>query len=170
VVGIRSPVAETLKRIFSRTECGPENGGANWSAVRNAVLYLMDSKKCFGIIRAALSLSKSVDDFPHNPKVGGAIRHVADLLGALRVLGLVKVIEGPISNAVQIPRPNRERPRVQDINLRLRGRAIVHHQNMQRFTSGLSSKILTSRNQMPLDEGTDSQPRSICNFPRIRAP
>ena len=49
-----------------------ENGGANWSAVRKAVLYLMDSKKCFGIIRAALSLLKSVHDFPHNPKVAGS--------------------------------------------------------------------------------------------------
>ena len=32
----------------------------------------MDSKKCFGIIRAALSLLKSVYDFPHNPKVAGS--------------------------------------------------------------------------------------------------
>jgi hypothetical protein len=32
----------------------------------------MDSKKCFGIIRAALSLLKSVYDFPHNPKVVGS--------------------------------------------------------------------------------------------------
>jgi hypothetical protein len=32
----------------------------------------MDSKKCFGIIRAALSLLKSVHDFPHNPKVAGS--------------------------------------------------------------------------------------------------
>ena len=58
----------TLRRI----ENGSENRGASWSAVRNAVSYLMDSKKCFGIIRAALSLSKSVYDFPHNPKVGGS--------------------------------------------------------------------------------------------------
>ena len=35
--------------------------------------------------------------------------------------------------------------------------------------AGLSSEILTSRNQMPLDEGTDSQPCSICDLPRIRA-
>ena len=49
-----------------------ENRGASWSAVRKAVLYLMDSKKCFGIIRAALSLLKSVYDFPHNPKVAGS--------------------------------------------------------------------------------------------------
>ena len=48
------------------------NRGANWSAVRKAVLYLVDSKKCFGIIRAALSLLKSVYDFPHNPKVAGS--------------------------------------------------------------------------------------------------
>src|SRR5947207_12920626 len=34
--------------------------------------YLMDSKKCFGIIRAALSLLKSVYYFPHNPKVAGS--------------------------------------------------------------------------------------------------
>jgi hypothetical protein len=47
-----------------------KNRGASWSAVRKAVSYLMDSKKCFCIIRAALSLLKSVYDFPHNPKVG----------------------------------------------------------------------------------------------------
>jgi hypothetical protein len=46
--------------------------GANWSAVRGASSYLIDSKKCFGIIRAALSLLKSVYDFPHNPKVAGS--------------------------------------------------------------------------------------------------
>src|SRR5579863_10655399 len=34
------------------------NRGANWSAVRRTISYLMDSKKCFGIIRAALSLLK----------------------------------------------------------------------------------------------------------------
>jgi hypothetical protein len=50
----------------------PENRGASWSAVRNAVLYLVDSKRCFGIIHAALSLLKSVHDFPHNPKVAGS--------------------------------------------------------------------------------------------------
>jgi hypothetical protein len=49
-----------------------KNGGANWSAISNARLYLIDSKSCFGIIRAALSLLKSVDDFPHNPKVAGS--------------------------------------------------------------------------------------------------
>ena len=49
-----------------------KNGGANWSAISNARLYLIDSKRCFGIIRAALSLLKSVDDFPHNPKVAGS--------------------------------------------------------------------------------------------------
>jgi hypothetical protein len=32
----------------------------------------MDSRKCFGIIHAALSLLKSVYDFPHNPKVAGS--------------------------------------------------------------------------------------------------
>jgi hypothetical protein len=58
--------------MFSRVECGPENGGANWSAVRKPALYLMDSKRCFGIIRAALSLLKPVHDFPHNPKVAGS--------------------------------------------------------------------------------------------------
>src|ERR1700733_8872141 len=58
--------------MFRRIECGPENGGANWSAVRKAFLYPMDSKRCFGIIRAALSLLKSVYDFPHNPKVAGS--------------------------------------------------------------------------------------------------
>jgi hypothetical protein len=56
------------KSTFSRSE----NGGASWSAVCKAVLYLMDSKKRFGIIRAALSLLKSVYDFPHNPKVAGS--------------------------------------------------------------------------------------------------
>jgi len=49
-----------------------ENGGANWSAISKVRLYLIDSKRCFGIIRAALSLLKSVDDFPHNPKVAGS--------------------------------------------------------------------------------------------------
>ena len=49
-----------------------ENGGANRSAVGKAVPYRTDSKKCFGIIRAALSLLKSVHDFPHNPKVSGS--------------------------------------------------------------------------------------------------
>ena len=34
--------------------------GANGSAVADEGLYLTDSKKCFGIIRAALSLLKSV--------------------------------------------------------------------------------------------------------------
>jgi len=48
------------------------NRGANWSAVRKTVSYLIDSKRCFGIIRAALSLLKSVYDFPHNPKVAGS--------------------------------------------------------------------------------------------------
>jgi hypothetical protein len=48
------------------------NGGANQSAVPGAVLYLIDSLKCFGIIRAALSHLKSVHDFPHNPKVAGS--------------------------------------------------------------------------------------------------
>ena len=48
------------------------NGGANWSAVRKLDPYLIDCKKCFGIIRAALSLLKSVYDFPHNPKVAGS--------------------------------------------------------------------------------------------------
>ncbi len=48
------------------------NRGANWSAVRKLDSYLMDSKQCFGIIRAALSLLKSVYDFPHNPKVAGS--------------------------------------------------------------------------------------------------
>jgi len=51
-----------------------ENGGANWSAISKVRLYLIDSKRCFGIIRAALSLLKSVDDFPHNPKVAGSIQ------------------------------------------------------------------------------------------------
>jgi hypothetical protein len=60
------------KSTIRRIENGSENKGANWSAVRKAVLYLMDSKKCFGIIRAALSLLKSVYDFPHNPKVAGS--------------------------------------------------------------------------------------------------
>jgi hypothetical protein len=48
------------------------NRGANWSAIRKASLHLKDSKRCFGIIRAALSLLKSVYDFPHNPKVAGS--------------------------------------------------------------------------------------------------
>jgi hypothetical protein len=39
-----------------------QNGGANQSAVGGAVRYLTDSKKCFGIIRAALSLLESVYD------------------------------------------------------------------------------------------------------------
>jgi hypothetical protein len=34
----------------------------------------MGSKRCFGIIRAALSLLKSVYDFPHNPKIGDSVR------------------------------------------------------------------------------------------------
>jgi len=46
--------------------------GANQSAVADVELYLRDSKKCFGIIRAALSLLKSVYGRPHNPKVGGS--------------------------------------------------------------------------------------------------
>jgi hypothetical protein len=45
----------------------PEDEGANGSAVVDAGLYLTDSKKCFGIIRAALSLLKSVYGRPHNP-------------------------------------------------------------------------------------------------------
>jgi hypothetical protein len=49
-----------------------KNGGANQSAVAKEVLYLKGSKKCFGIIRAALSLLESVPDFPHNPKVAGS--------------------------------------------------------------------------------------------------
>ena len=61
-----------MQSTFSRIENGSENGGANWSAIRTAVLHLMDSKKCFGIIRAALSLLESVYDFPHNPKVAGS--------------------------------------------------------------------------------------------------
>ena len=52
----------------------------------------MDSKKCFGIIRAALSLLKSVYDFPHNPKVAGSnpapatnkINNLSGPLGTLR--------------------------------------------------------------------------------------
>ncbi len=34
----------------------PENGGANWSADSDLILYLTDSKRCLRIIRAALSL------------------------------------------------------------------------------------------------------------------
>jgi hypothetical protein len=60
------------QKCVQRIENGSENRGANWSAVRKPDSYLMDSKKCFGIIRAALSLLKSVDDFPHNPKVAGS--------------------------------------------------------------------------------------------------
>ena len=37
-----------------------KNGGANWSALSELILYLADSKRCFGIIRAALSLLESV--------------------------------------------------------------------------------------------------------------
>ncbi len=49
------------------------NGGAIWGAVRKAVWYLIDSKKCFGIIRAALSPLKSVYDFRHSPKAPATI-------------------------------------------------------------------------------------------------
>jgi hypothetical protein len=55
--------------MFADSVSVSENRGASWSAVRKAIVYLMDSKKFFGIIRAALSLLKSVYDFPHNPKV-----------------------------------------------------------------------------------------------------
>ena len=48
------------------------NGGANWSALSKARMYRIDSKRCFGIIRAALSFLNSVDDLPHNPKVAGS--------------------------------------------------------------------------------------------------
>jgi len=41
--------------------------GANGSAVADVGPYLADSKKCFGIIRAALCLLKSVYGRPHNP-------------------------------------------------------------------------------------------------------
>jgi len=50
----------------------PENGGANAGALSEQILYLADSKKCFGIIRAALSLLESVSGRPHNPKVAGS--------------------------------------------------------------------------------------------------
>ena len=48
-------------------------------------------KKCFGIIRAALSLLKAVDDFPHNPKVAGsnpapATNQINNLTGPLGIL------------------------------------------------------------------------------------
>jgi hypothetical protein len=56
----------------TRYEAANENRGANQSAVTCIVLYLGDSKKSFGIIRAALSPSESVYDFPHNPKVAGS--------------------------------------------------------------------------------------------------
>jgi hypothetical protein len=58
--------------VVSTVPVASENEGANWSALTGAVLYLKDSKKCFGIIRAALSRLKSVHDFPHNPKVAGS--------------------------------------------------------------------------------------------------
>jgi hypothetical protein len=80
------------RKVGIGSENGSENGGANWSAVRKAIQYLIDSKRCFGIIRAALSLLKSVDDFPHNPKVAGSnpapatnnINHLRGPLGTLR--------------------------------------------------------------------------------------
>jgi hypothetical protein len=50
----------------------PEDEGANRSAVADVGLYLTDSKRCFGIIRAALSLLESVYGRPHNPKVAGS--------------------------------------------------------------------------------------------------
>src|ERR1700733_12382723 len=71
-----------MRGTFSRIENESENRGASWSTVRKAVLYLMDSKKCFGIIRAALSLLKSVYDFPHNPKVAGSNPAPATICGA----------------------------------------------------------------------------------------
>jgi hypothetical protein len=58
--------------VVSTVPVASENEGANWSAFAGSVLYLKDSKKCFGIIRAALSRLKSVHDFPHNPKVAGS--------------------------------------------------------------------------------------------------
>ena len=59
-----------MHSVVSNNRFGKQ--GANWSEVRKAVLYPVDSKRCFGIIRAALSLVKSVYDLPHNPKVAGS--------------------------------------------------------------------------------------------------
>jgi hypothetical protein len=59
----------TLRSIGKRIR---KTGAQTGAPVRRAISYLMDSKKCFGIIRAALSLLKPVYDFPHNPKVAGS--------------------------------------------------------------------------------------------------
>lgn len=43
-MAIRSPVAGTLQRYIQRDE--QESEGASWSAIRKAVLYPTDSKRC----------------------------------------------------------------------------------------------------------------------------
>jgi hypothetical protein len=72
VVGDRPASRGNLAKVYSAGLNAGQKQGANWSAIRKASLYLTDSKRCFGIIRAALSLLKSVYDFPHNPKVAGS--------------------------------------------------------------------------------------------------